>query len=978
MSARAPQGWALDLETALPIYPRLPGDHASGRLLADLYAALLIFAAVIRRRPLASVGEAMAGELERTQPDRARALRALLRRDVQLAHLLREAHTCLLEAVVGGQRIGVCLGRLLALMPDAADEVEDGVAGWEEFARATLGLMTGFGFLRPQDQADPSHSTAVRCWEGWVQWIHARPSGAEAHSDVEQPSGEKGRAHHFAQLLEALCARQAALHDLPLLYAQLARRSPPLALSELMVLVLLRGALRPLEVEDVRGLPLAKVAATWGHLGGAGRGLGDGLERLGLEARRSANPFALGLIQHPVRFDISNERVRPLYGSTLAGNRDDLRWIGELIQVWSGARSDPKLEARSFPDVPELRFAAALAHALHETVDNFAVRVMPSLAGFRHFRGPLCAWLRTEGAKMLAVEVPPGSSAAELPFAPWRARPRSGGDPLSVSRLYIELFRALERDRLSDLLSLAAWRVEPEAQSLLPSLRALLRGFVTDHAESGWFRQALHREQGLRWPGEPEAEVYEETRRPPAGQAPSASATLACGRCAALRRALEQRAQGEAPGTALDWSGPSLAVAVDRVHRVFHVGELAGACAVCAAKLLPLAAEATLTLEETLWRGLAEKPALVGLDELIQALVRSVQRYHALHHAPQDAPSHVAQEAPQRPSVASLALSLYLTPSELRLSGALDGQAREARGGAPTASLAPGLVRAGARAFARAPDETLGRLLGSALGELALQGAPGRLLAEARGAARARGERLDLYLHLDPTHAALPWELLRDPDPQGRFLAWEEDLGLVRALARPSLPPAPRAPRVPVLLVTSGLPSDIVQQEVARIGAKGAAPRVILNASAADLNAALDEHPCAVLHLACHGEPGRLFLEGGAIDGQGLAERVAGRVSVACVVNACLGARPGREDLPGQDWTGVATALLDAGVPHVVALASPLRHADALAIASAWHRAYVETDAPIAASAAARRALRARGGMSFALLQHFSLARGGQ
>ena len=203
---------------------------------------------------------------------------------------------------------------------------------------------------------------------------------------------------------------------------------------------------------------------------------------------------------------------------------------------------------------------------------------------------------------------------------------------------------------------------------------------------------------------------------------------------------------------------------------------------------------------------------------------------------------------------------------------------------------------------------------------------------------------------------SLPWELLRQPDTRD-FLALSRQTPVVRYLEVPR-PVAPlRRPSVLLILVViaapAGLPPlDIVRERREILEAWGQRPEVeveiLERPRAGALREALLKRPYNVLHFIGHGKLGArtgegfLFLE----DEQGLADPVSGETLVTHLkdltslrlvfLNACETARAARED--GLDpFAGVATALVMAGLPAVVAMQRPISDAASIAFSRAVH-----------------------------------------
>jgi tetratricopeptide (TPR) repeat protein len=246
--------------------------------------------------------------------------------------------------------------------------------------------------------------------------------------------------------------------------------------------------------------------------------------------------------------------------------------------------------------------------------------------------------------------------------------------------------------------------------------------------------------------------------------------------------------------------------------------------------------------------------------------------------------------------------------------------------------------------------------------------------------AAAPDGRFRLRLVLDPDDPrtaalhALPWELLFERSG-GDLLAVENGLAVVRTLRlrQPAAAPELRRP-LRVLVLLSGareLDLDRERRELEQVSRQVGGLEVSVE-RATDLpglerllEAGRGGRPFQVLHLAGHGSiaPGA---EGGVV----VWEPAAGRLEIAgrdlatlvkaadlqlVVVNACTTA-----ELPGDGrdpFTGVAAALLVAGVPAVAAVQGKIRDEAAVTFSRAFYGALAAGESPEEAMAAARREL---------------------
>jgi hypothetical protein len=293
-------------------------------------------------------------------------------------------------------------------------------------------------------------------------------------------------------------------------------------------------------------------------------------------------------------------------------------------------------------------------------------------------------------------------------------------------------------------------------------------------------------------------------------------------------------------------------------------------------------------------------------------------------------------------------------------------------------------ARAAARNLSLAEPEGLGepslRTLGDRLFEALFSLHLRSRLDESLGLLSSREEcglRLRLQMSLDDPALgrlqALPWEFLFRAE-QGAFLALSSRVVVVRS---PSLPLAGRRPpaTLPLRLLAiscepPGLPRLNLareQEALQRTCRAGLAELQVLRQPTLDgLRRTLLAQRPHILHVMGHGDfaaetgEGRLFLadgNGGAasIDGTLLADHLRDCPSLLLVfLNACQTARSAAPN----PFAGVATALLQAGVPAVIAMQFPIRDDAAVAFSGAVYRQLGQGEPVEAAVAEGRLAIR--------------------
>jgi hypothetical protein len=239
------------------------------------------------------------------------------------------------------------------------------------------------------------------------------------------------------------------------------------------------------------------------------------------------------------------------------------------------------------------------------------------------------------------------------------------------------------------------------------------------------------------------------------------------------------------------------------------------------------------------------------------------------------------------------------------------------------------------------------------------------------------GLRLKLQLNLgDPQIASLadlPWELLFSPE-HGGFLALQRRTPILRHMRLP-LPGSRPLPARPIRLLTVlSQPKAMTQLSLEAEGEKiastlGALPGVevvpLHNPTIETLRETLLQQDFQILHFMGHGGfeehsgQGALFFTdvGGAavpVSGSLLASHLAGMDSLRLVfINACETARSSAV----APFAGVATALLRAGLPAVIAMQRPIGDDAALELSRTVYRRLAAGDPIDAAMTEGRLAI---------------------
>jgi hypothetical protein len=239
-------------------------------------------------------------------------------------------------------------------------------------------------------------------------------------------------------------------------------------------------------------------------------------------------------------------------------------------------------------------------------------------------------------------------------------------------------------------------------------------------------------------------------------------------------------------------------------------------------------------------------------------------------------------------------------------------------------------------------------------------------------AARDRqGVRVRLRVH-DPALAALPWELLYDPE-RGEFLALSQSSPVVRGVAQRQ-PQAPFAVDGPLrILALAASPAALRSLDIAAERARleqavaltdGAVELVwVAGATWRDLQDSLLRGPWHIFHFIGHGyfddidDDFALVLADAQNQAQllgsaAVARLVADHPSLRLVVlNACQGAQA------GASYVSLAQLLAERGVPAVLAMQYPIGEAAALEFARTFYTALALRRPVDVATSEARKAM---------------------
>ncbi|WP_189981853.1 CHAT domain-containing protein, partial [Streptomyces capoamus] len=293
--------------------------------------------------------------------------------------------------------------------------------------------------------------------------------------------------------------------------------------------------------------------------------------------------------------------------------------------------------------------------------------------------------------------------------------------------------------------------------------------------------------------------------------------------------------------------------------------------------------------------------------------------------------------------------------------------------------------------------------VGEALGKRFVHGEAASELVRQEELARARNASLQIGLAVDdPRWVDLPWETLTVPGAAGP-LVLSDQVELYRTLRRDSEPVAVQVPGPLRILAVVASPESgggellDYERELSRIldavdparSGHGAYVQVLNWGSLAEIRAALEKERFHILHLSCHAAPGMLILE----DEHGHADEVdaqrfmgalpADRGVPLVVLAGCSTARTSVErqaagdegeadgtgpadtadaDGEGRNRAGLARALLERGVPAVLAMTEAVTDRYATELAADMYRtlARAEHPNPLTALSNARRTLEQR------------------
>ena len=235
-------------------------------------------------------------------------------------------------------------------------------------------------------------------------------------------------------------------------------------------------------------------------------------------------------------------------------------------------------------------------------------------------------------------------------------------------------------------------------------------------------------------------------------------------------------------------------------------------------------------------------------------------------------------------------------------------------------------------------------------------------IGRVKGSSKVIGLRLLLKI-LDADLAVLPWELLYDQQAGGflgatanqtvaRFLPMAEPKGfqssdVLRVLfiiqsPQPGL--SEKLPPIPEAEIA------VLEQAMSRLAAKGVVYKVLKNASTATIFEALQSEEYHVLHYLGHGGAGELYLVAESeqpfsiIDDVSFAHFFLGRASVRLVVlNACSSSQVEGAGL----FSGIGPALVNVGVPAVIAMQYEAVYTDTASLYSERFYASLASGLPV-------------------------------
>ena len=292
-----------------------------------------------------------------------------------------------------------------------------------------------------------------------------------------------------------------------------------------------------------------------------------------------------------------------------------------------------------------------------------------------------------------------------------------------------------------------------------------------------------------------------------------------------------------------------------------------------------------------------------------------------------------------------------------------------------------GRTRSGVRALG-SPTQELARTFGTALYDSIFAGEVGTCFRRSLDAADSAGKGLRVRLRLAnaPKLVDVPWEYLY-PSGLRKFLVLSRHTPVVRYLDLPrEVAPLHVEPPLQVLLVVSA-PTDLatldVATEVGRIEnalsdlqTRGVVKVTTLEtATLAELRRALRRGTYHVLHFIGHGGFDRVSGEGmlafetdqrraHLVSGTDLATLIQDhRTLRLALLNACEGARQS----PADPFSGVAQALVQNGLPAVVAMQFEITDTAALVLSQEFYSAIADGYPIDAALAEARVAVFSEG-----------------
>ncbi len=295
----------------------------------------------------------------------------------------------------------------------------------------------------------------------------------------------------------------------------------------------------------------------------------------------------------------------------------------------------------------------------------------------------------------------------------------------------------------------------------------------------------------------------------------------------------------------------------------------------------------------------------------------------------------------------------------------------------------PSFRDVGLHGAAAGPDLRTPLEIGTDLYRSVFQGQVRSLLDKSRGQLEKSTDLgIRLKIKLDPSDeetgalADLPWELLCDGETED-FFALSRQTSLVRYLDVPrSSQPIQFAPPLRILAVGASpqgqQPLDLAEeerrlQELNR-GSSGVEVRFLGHASAGAVRAELAGDTYNVLHFMGHGTFDRASGDGmlvfekedgsqDLVSGRAFATKLRDLRSLGVVVlNACNTARAGQQG-GGNPFRGVATALVQGGVPAVVAMQRPISDRAAIGFSTAFYRHLARGDSVDEALTEGRQAI---------------------